>query len=121
MNILRSLFISLFFLVSAVFVSAEDLNAVRGRMAQRLPQIDEMKARGVVGENNRGLLEARGSGADSGVISAENKDRETVYAALAEQTKTSTEQVARARARQIAQGSRSGVWVQDISGEWTKK
>jgi uncharacterized protein len=108
-------------LAPAYLAKAEDLGAVRARMAQRLSEIDDMKARGVVGENNRGLLEARGDGADQGVISSENKDRETVYAAIAAQTNTSPEQVARARARQIAQGTRPGVWIQDSSGEWKKK
>ena len=105
----------------AVTGSAEDVNAVRQRLAQRLPQIDEMKSRGVVGENNRGFLEAREGGADAALIAAENKDRETAYATLAEQTKTSPDQVGRARARQIAQSSRPGVWLQDVSGEWKKK
>jgi uncharacterized protein len=119
-------FLTRLLLVLALFaptylVRAEDLGAVRARMSQRLSQIDEMKARGVVGENNRGFLEAREGGGDAGVIAAENKDRETVYAALAAQTNTSPEQVAKARARQIAQGSRPGVWVQDSSGDWKKK
>jgi uncharacterized protein len=108
-------------LMPALVVHADDLGAVRARMSQRLPAIDDMKARGVVGENNRGFLEARGAGADDGVISAENRDRETVYAALAQQTNTSPEQVGKARARQIAQGSKLGVWIQDSSGEWKKK
>jgi uncharacterized protein len=90
-------------------------------MKQRLSQIDDLKEKGAVGENNRGYLEARGAGADEGVISAENKDRETVYEALARQTSTSVDQVAKARARQIAQSSRPGVWIQDASGSWKKK
>jgi hypothetical protein len=105
----------------AVLTRAEDLNAVRARLSQRIPAIDEMKTRGVVGENNRGLLEARGSGADESIIAAENKDRQTVYAALAQQTNTTPEQVGRARARQIAQGSSTGVWLQDPRGEWKQK
>jgi len=108
-------------LLPAYSAHAEDLGAVRARMSQRLSQIDEMKSRGAVGENNRGFLEARGAGADEGVIASENKDRETVYAALAAQTNTSPELVAKARARQIAQGSRPGVWLQDAGGEWKKK
>lgn len=119
-------FLSRFLLLAALLLpvylaQAEDLGAVRSRMSQRLSQIDDMKSRGLVGENNRGFLEARGGGADEAVIAAENKDRETVYAALAKQTNTSPEQVAKARARQIAQGSRPGVWIQDADGEWKRK
>ena len=121
MKLLRLFILACAFLVSTFSASAEDLSAVRARMSQRLPQIDEMKARGAVGENNRGLLEERGGGADAAIISSENRDREVVYAALAEQTKTTADQVARARARQIAQGSRPGVWIQGANGEWAKK
>jgi uncharacterized protein YdbL (DUF1318 family) len=110
-------------IVPVVSARAEDIKAVRQRMSQRLPKIDEMKEQGVVGENNQGLLEARpGNGTpDTAAISAENADRQTVYAALAAKTSTSAEQVARARARHIATSSRPGVWIQDESGAWKKK
>lgn len=110
-------------LVPALSVRAEDVGAIKARMSQRVSAIDEMKTRGVVGENNRGLLETReGNGsADAGVIEAENKDREAVYAYLAQQTGSSADQVGRARARQIAQASVAGVWIQDASGTWKKK
>lgn len=119
---LRLLF-ALVFLTPALLVRANDPSAVKARMAQRVSQIDEMKSRGVVGENNRGMLEARegGGAAEQEVISAENKDREAAYAYIAEQNKTTVDMVARARARQIAQASVSGVWVQDGSGVWKKK
>jgi len=86
---------------------AQDLGAVKARMAQRLAKLDELKAKGAVGENNRGFVEARaGDPAAGAVISAENSDRESVYAA---------------RAKQIASGSAAGVWVQKEDGAWHKK
>lgn len=102
---------------------ADGNGTVKARMAQRISQIDEMKKRGVVGENNRGMLEPRegASAADTDLIAAENKDREAAYSYLAEQNKTTADMVARARARQIAQSAVSGVWVQDGSGAWKKK
>ncbi|PTY05801.1 DUF1318 domain-containing protein [Opitutaceae bacterium EW11] len=116
---------ALFFglIAPALVVSAEDLGAVRQRMSARISQIDEMKERGVVGENNRGFLEQRpGNGAaDTAVIEAENRDRQTVYSALAQKTGSSEEQVAQARARHIAQNSKPGVWVQSADGSWKKK
>ena len=36
------------------------------RQHQRLSQVDALKSKGAVGENNRGLLEARGQGIDAG-------------------------------------------------------
>ena len=105
-----------------VTVHAQDLGAVRVRMSQRLPKIDELKSSGALGENNRGLLEVRSAGGDAASVSAdENNDRGTVYAALAKQTGASAEAVGRARAKQIAQNSAAGVWLQDESGNWYKK
>lgn len=101
---------------------AQDLNAVKARIAQRLPKVDELKSKGAIGENNRGLLEARGNDPEAAaVISAENSDREAVYAALAKQTGSSAEQVGHARAKQIAANSAAGVWVQHENGTWVKK
>ncbi len=104
-------------------VSAQDLNAIRARMEQRVAAVDGLKDRGVAGETNRGYLEARGSAsaADQQVISAENSDRGAVYAAIAAQTGTDSETVGRARAQRIAANSKSGVWIQDAGGTWNQK
>lgn len=101
---------------------AQDLGPVKARMSQRLSQVDALKSKGAIGENNRGLLEMRGGGGDAGsVVSAENADREVVYAALAKQTGSSADQVGRARAKQIATASAAGVWLQREDGAWYKK
>lgn len=103
-------------------VHAQDLGAVRARIAQRLSKVDELKTKGAIGENNRGFLEVRGGDPEAaGVVSAENADREAVYAALAKQTGSSPEQIGRARAKQIAGNSSGGVWVQRDDGSWAKK
>jgi uncharacterized protein len=106
--------------VSAFADSPADL---RRRMEQRLPQIDALKAEEAIGENNRGLLEERKSGpATTGsLIADENRDREAVYGLIAKQTGATADSVGRARAKQIADNSRSGVWVQEDSGRWIKK
>lgn len=110
-------------ILPVALVHAEDPGAVKARMAQRIPEINALKAKGAVGENNHGFLEIRESkdAADTALVAAENKDRETAYTLLADQTKTSFEQVSKARARQIAQGAPAGVWIQDIEGNWKKK
>ncbi len=103
--------------------AAQDLNAIRARMEQRVPAVDGLKDRGVAGETNRGYLEARGSAsaADQQVISEENSDRGAVYAAIAAQTGTDSETVGRARAQRIAANSKAGVWIQDAGGAWKQK
>ncbi|HTL67564.1 MAG TPA: YdbL family protein [Lacunisphaera sp.] len=102
---------------------AQSAAEIRQRMEARLPDIDRLKAAEAVGENNRGLLELRPAAqADAAsVVTAENNDREAVYAIIAKQTGATPDSVAKARARQIAAGSRPGVWVQDESGAWHKK
>jgi uncharacterized protein YdbL (DUF1318 family) len=119
------LFRSVFFLFALCLVSlvrAEDLSTVKARMDQRLPQVQALKTQGAIGENNRGFLEYRGGPAESGaIIAAENKDRETVYAALAQKVGGSMDQVGKKRAAKIAQNSRPGEWLQDDAGNWKKK
>jgi len=91
-------------------------------MEQRLPRIDALKAQGALGENNRGLLEVRGNGEEAGAVAAEeNRDRETVYAAIARQTGSTPAAVGAARAKQIAANSAAGVWLQRENGEWYRK
>jgi uncharacterized protein YdbL (DUF1318 family) len=101
---------------------AEDLGAVKARMEQRLSQLDSLRAQGVVGETNRGLMELRGGNVEAGdAVAAENRDRGIVYAAIAKETGTSVDQVAKHRARQIAAAAARGVWLQKDDGTWYKK
>jgi uncharacterized protein YdbL (DUF1318 family) len=114
---------SAFVLIVVAVLAAESSGDLRRRMEQRLPAIDRLKAAEAVGENNRGLLEARGSGAadSAAIVAEENRDREAVYALIAKDTGATPESVGRARAKQIAAASRGGVWVQDEGGAWKKK
>jgi uncharacterized protein len=124
---MKKILIPSFLLLAALVLTvpmsrADDLNTLRARMEQRIGQIDALKSSGAVGENNRGLLEVRDGGGDAtAVVAAENGDREMVYAELARKTGSTAEQVGRARARQIANNSATGVWLQDEGGRWYKK
>jgi len=107
---------------AAPVVKAEDLGTVKTRMDQRLPSIDQLKIKGELGENNRGLLDQRAGGNEAAsVAAAENRDREQVYAAIAKQNGISAEQVGKARAEKIAAASSKGVWLQREDGSWYKK
>jgi len=122
MNTRRTfLFAAFAFLVATLF--GQGAGEIQRRMRERLPQIDALKAKEVVGENNRGFVEVRGSGdaAAAGIVADENRDREAVYALIARETGASPEAVGRARARDIAERSRPGVWIQEESGRWVKK
>ncbi len=115
--------VALLFGAAPVALHAQDLGAVKARMSQRLSKLDALKSKGVLGENNRGFVELRGGNdpAVGDVMAGENSDRGAVYAALAKQTGSTSEQVGRARAKQIAAGSASGVWLQHEDGSWYKK
>ncbi len=102
--------------------AAEDLGAVKARLAQRLGSLDQLKSSGAIGETNRGLVDLRAASPTAGdLVAAENRDRGLVYAAIAQQTGSTVETVGRARAKQIAVASAPGVWVQRESGEWYQK
>lgn len=112
-----------FFLPVSVTRAAESLDAVKARMTERLPAIDALKASGDIGENNQALLEVRSSTnpRTAELVTAENADRTRVYAELARQAGTTPEVVAKARARQIAASSATGVWLQREDGSWYRK
>lgn len=115
---LITLFAALCVLTATAF--AESAADIKHRLDERLPRVDSLKLMEIVGENNRGFLEERKPGAGT-VVSDENRDRESVYALIAKETNATPDSVGRARAKQIAAKSPSGVWVQDESGAWKKK
>ena len=96
-------------------------DSIKQRMIDRLPVIRALKAKGVVGENNTGYLEFRGPKQHADVVAAENEDRRTVYAAIAQQQGTSVAVVGQHRAAQIARKARSGEWLEDAQGKWYRK
>ncbi|HUR56383.1 MAG TPA: DUF1318 domain-containing protein [Opitutaceae bacterium] len=123
----RRFFLFLFALLAAFALpaglSAADAGAAKGRMRDRVGQIDQLKLAEVVGENNRGFLELRKNDnpAAGGVVQAENADRSEVFSDTAARTNSSTDAVGRAFAKQIAAASARGVWVQREDGSWAKK
>ena len=107
------------FFVLGVAASADDIKA---RMKNRLPVIKQLKAQGIVGEGNEGYLRfVGGNKAKADVVAAENKDRKTVYKAIAKQQGTTAELVGKRRALQIAKKANPGEWVQDAGGNWIQK
>ena len=95
---------------------------IRARMLARLPEIKVLKDKGLVGENNKGFLEFVGRQKEKQeVVTAENRDREMVYKAIAKQQGTAVELVGKHRAIQIANKARPGEWLQDANGKWYQK
>ena len=104
---------------AGAFPSAKEIQA---RMLARLPEIKALKDKGLVGENNQGLLEFVGQQKEKqDVVAAENQDREMVYEAIAKQQGITVELVGKHRAVQIADKARTGEWLQDANGKWYRK
>ena len=102
--------------------AAQNLDAVKARMLQRVAAIDQLKDQGVAGENNRGFLAFVGpKQPQADLVAAENRDRETVYNAIAKQTGASAAEVGQRRARQIADNARPGDYLQNAAGQWKQK
>lgn len=95
---------------------------IKQRMQERLPVLNAMKQRRILGENNRGLLEFTGAARENAdVVDAENRDRLAVYEAIAKRNGTAAEQVGRERARQIAENAAPGTLLQNAAGTWGPK
>lgn len=107
-------------IMGVVSLPAQD---AASRIRARLPEIDAFKAAGVVGENNKGLLQARTelTEAQEALVAAENADRLELYKLVARRQGKSVEEVGEQRAVRIAQQALSGVWLQNAQDEWYKK
>jgi uncharacterized protein YdbL (DUF1318 family) len=105
--------------VTEAYASSKE---IKQRMIARLPAIKSLKSSGIVGENNKGFLEFIGNKRENEeVVSAENKDRQAVYEAIAKQQGTTVEVVGKHRAIQIANKAQAGEWLQDGNGKWYQK
>jgi uncharacterized protein YdbL (DUF1318 family) len=105
----------------------EVLAIVESRRA-RYPQLTAAMASGCLGENNQGLVEPRqGPGCSPNVgalAAAENADRMRLYRTLVEQNKMPPGDIVRVQAA-FAKTNRAaappGTWVQDDTGQWSRK
>lgn len=124
---MKTLFIRLCWVLAlglalAPLARAQDLGAIKQRMEARIATLDALKNGGAVGETNQGLVEVRTAKGDAAaVVAAENADRLGVYEVIARKTGSTVAAVGGARAKQIAAGSKAGVWVQKEDGSWAKK
>ncbi len=101
---------------------ALEANDIKARMLQRAPAIQELKTKGVIGENNLGYLElVPGNKGNEQIITDENNDRKAVYAAIAKQQGADIDLVGKRRALKIAENAAPGEWLQDEAGKWYKK
>ena len=112
-------------LILTVFLSSS-LNGqpadLKERMLGRVPAINSLKDKGLVGENNSGYLEYRTDARpQQDLINQENQDRKTVYGAIAKKQNVDVTLVGQRRAKQILDIGGAGHWFQKADGSWYKK
>ncbi len=89
---------------------------------ERIAIIKALKTKGLIGENNKGLVEFRTDDHKAAeVVNEENSYRLKNYKDIAAKTGTSAESVGMQRAKQIVQEDSSGSWHQTQDGTWTQK
>lgn len=114
-----SCFIIAIMLLGAINCSAA---SIKDRMVARLPEINNLKSKGLIGENNKGFLEFRTSQkVQQDVVQGENQDRKAVYGAIAKKQGADPVLVGQRRAKQIADKGSQGQWFQRSDGKWYKK
>ena len=116
--------LTLAFAVPQVLSAADDAATIKKNMADRKPKIEALKKAGTIGENKSGYLEAMKDAkledADKKLLEDENKDRKTVYAAVAKKEGSTVEKVGEIRAKQIRSKAKAGEYIQGEDGKWVK-
>jgi uncharacterized protein YdbL (DUF1318 family) len=111
------------FLFGTGALRAADSADAQARMEQRAPALEKLKAKKLIGENNRGYLEARAALLEEyqNLVAVENTDRAIVYQAEAGRKGVRMETVGRDRAREIGEEAKRGTWLQEEDGQWYEK
>jgi uncharacterized protein YdbL (DUF1318 family) len=113
--------IALFGWVSAA-PAAESKEELQKRFKDRLPQIDQLKKQGVIGETSEGYLDfvEGSSGKHGDLVNEENGDRRKLYALIAKETGTDAEIVAKRAAKRNFDRAQPGQYLKE-NGTWRKK
>lgn len=102
--------------------NAPEREVMMGRFAARMPAIKELKAKGIVGEDAKGLLQFVTEKKESEeLIAVENSDRAVIYSRIAKKQGSTPNKVASLKAAKNALKAAAGEYIQDASGNWAKK
>ena len=115
-----------------VNVSTPAIRALKASMANRFPQLQPLYAKGAVGETNTGFVAVRDTAALSlkekadvnRLVEEENRDRTALYAEIIRANNlgmNTLPEVQKLFANSWRANSSSGWWIQQDSGQWTKK
>ena len=104
-------------------MTPEVQSALDGRR-ERYQRLEDLKGQGLVGEDNRGYVQAFGNDpAVIAVVDAENQDRRIIYQTIAQQNHLTgaLQTIEQVFAQEQRDRARSGVKVQEPDGSWTTK
>ena len=119
--------------VAAPEVSSPAIRKIIDSRAGRLAEVTAFKTKGVLGENNQGLVEARNlesltdlkARADlQRLVKAENADREELYKEVAAAKGVDLSQLPKIRetyAATLRERAKAGEWIQGADGGWKQK
>jgi hypothetical protein len=108
--------------LSFAFCATAFADSIKSRMKQRLPQIVDLKNKGIVGETNTGYLGfVTVKHEKQNVVAAENEDRKAIYNQIARQQNVSVQLVQKRRAEALFSSGTKGHYYQNQAGEWVQK
>ncbi|RKX63626.1 MAG: DUF1318 domain-containing protein, partial [Thermodesulfobacteriota bacterium] len=113
-------------------VSTASIRALKASIKKRFPNLVSYFQRGIIGENNRGLLEIKSWEGVSllerakvkQLVEAENKDRMSLYQEVAKNMGIDPSQLGKVQkifAKQWQKTAPSGTWIQTEDGKWVRK
>jgi len=113
-------------------VSTASIRALKTSIKKRFPNLVSYFQRGIIGENNRGLLEIKSWQGVSlakrakvkQLVEAENKDRMSLYQEVAKNMGIDPSQLGKVQkifAKQWQKTAPSGTWIQTEEGKWVRK
>ena len=115
---------ALAFAVPQALSAADDAATIKKNMAERKPKIEVLKKAGSIGENKTGFLEVmkdvKLEDADKKLVDAENKDRRTIYSAIAKKEGSTVDRVGELRAKTIHSNAKEGEYIQNEDDKWVK-
>jgi uncharacterized protein len=103
--------------------TAATTQARRERFHERAPQLNQLKAAGIIGETNDGFVDFVNQplAALQPLVDAENSDRREVYQYLAQQRSTTPQAIAAHNAQRLNDKAPAGTYFRAADGKWAKK
>ena len=121
-SILATILALLLIPATALFGAESKKDQLKKRLRERAAQIEKLKADGVIGETDEGLVDfvKEKDAKSTDVVDAENVDRKAAYEQIAKDTGESADKVAKQAAQKRFDHAKPGEWIK-IDGKWKKK